>query len=91
MKLTRNQLSIIIKQAKGGDRFATPSETTVSEHVANELGIEVNSTLREIIHKELIYHKRQGKNMAILLLLLIHSVFLLMIKLIPLLLKFENH
>ncbi len=56
MKLTRNQLAILIIEAKGGIRFATPSELQVSQLVADKLGVEVCQELKYIIHREIIYY-----------------------------------
>ncbi len=54
-KLTRNQLAILIKEAKGGSRLTTNSELQVSQLVADKLGVEVCQKLKDTIHREIIY------------------------------------
>ena len=60
MKISRNQLACIIKDAKP-DRFSLPSENSLAACVAKELKIEVTVKLKEIMKKELIYYKRNCK------------------------------
>ena len=60
MKISRNQLACIIKDAKP-DRFSLPSEISLAACVAKELKIEVTVKLKEIMKKELIYYKRNCK------------------------------